>query len=160
MHARLAVTLSIMLAACGPVTVDTPFDVSEATYIKAQGTGVIEGQAFLRQKGGTVVTAAGAAVVLMPATKYTSALAKAGSEKRLKPLSIATEARTYMRETIADSDGRFRFDRVPPGQYYLMTEVTWKAYEPSIGMSIPQGGRLFQSVALSAGERKSIIMTR
>jgi hypothetical protein len=46
------------------------FDAEDHRSFEGSGTATIKGQAFLRQKGGGVVTCAGSDVKLMPATNY------------------------------------------------------------------------------------------
>src|SRR5688572_1071163 len=49
------------------------FSAEEVAYAAQPGTGVIDGQAFLRTRGGDVKYGAGSAVFLLPLSAYTSA---------------------------------------------------------------------------------------
>lgn len=66
------ICVSLALSACMTTTVETavPFDPNQGRCILSRGSSTIQGQAFLRQAGGGVVTCAGEEVSLLPATPY------------------------------------------------------------------------------------------
>ncbi|MGL4711601.1 MAG: hypothetical protein ACRCWP_03290, partial [Shewanella sp.] len=68
----LAAVFLILLAGCASPTVklNTQFDAAEAKKLMEKGNNAIEGNAFLRQRGGGVVTCSGMTVQLVPATAY------------------------------------------------------------------------------------------
>src|SRR4051812_44683003 len=72
-----AVFCAVLVASCQTARIDAPFDPSAAAYVFEKGSGTIEGEAFLRRDSGTIMTAAGERVFLIPATAY----AVAGFEK-------------------------------------------------------------------------------
>jgi len=47
----------------------------------------------------------------------------------------------------------FEFGFVSDGDFYVVTEVTWMAWD------IPQGGYLMQRVTLAGGETKKVVLT-
>src|SRR4051812_45149169 len=65
------VAIGSILAGCQSARVEAPFDAKVAEYILKNGTGRIEGQAFLRRDYGRLVAAAGERVFLLPASRYT-----------------------------------------------------------------------------------------
>ncbi|MDK2124133.1 hypothetical protein [Parachitinimonas caeni] len=122
------------------------------------GTSTILGQAFMNQRGGGTVRAAGSLVTLDPATTigsewWTKTSRTDAAYQDMQPPSVGfAKAR---RETVADADGRFKFSQIPAGRYYLRTEITWQ----SGGYSL-QGGLVGQYVEIRDGEVKEIIMNR
>lgn len=133
-------------------------DVTEAEYqpYLAGGTGSVTGQAFLTQRGGGVVKAAGRTVTLDPATSIGNEWwGKAGKVwvfRSLKPPSPGfAKAR---RKTVADADGRFKFSGLAAGKYYVRTEVTWEigGYNPT------QGGLVGQLVEVRYDETSEVIL--
>lgn len=105
-------------------------EVREAEYLPylQAGTHAIAGQAFLVQRGGNAIKAAGRTVTLDPATSvgndWWEKAGKTYADRLSRPASPAfAKAR---RTTVADADGRFRFTQLPPGNYWLRTEVTWE----------------------------------
>lgn len=130
-----------------------PYDV--------EGSGRIEGQAFLKTRGGDVKTAAGNEVLLVPAV---DCAAKWWAVAALRWIDIrATQPespvfREHLKSTVADGEGRFVFARLPPGGYYLRTVVQWQIpgqYGPQT-----EGGLIGQEVTLADGETKSVVLTR
>lgn len=138
-------------------------DTTEAEYqtYLAGGTGSLAGQAFLTQRGGGVVTAAGRQVSLDPATTVgTEWWGKAGgawaTRDFLPPSPAFLRAR---RTTTADAEGRFRFSGLAPGRYYLRTEVTWEA--PTAGGYLGiQGGLVGQPVEIVEGQPAEVILNQ
>ena len=107
--------------------------VGEATETEYQpylgiGSGTVTGRASLVNRRGIVVEAAGRTVTLDPATsvgnEWWDKAGKIWINRSLTPPSPAfSNAR---RTTVADDHGRFTFAQLPPGKYYVRTEVTWK----------------------------------
>jgi len=61
--------------------------------------------------------------------------------------------------TIADAEGRFIFENVPPGRYYLTTVITWEI--PSYGSYTQMtGGVVCKRIEVDNGERVDVILTR
>ncbi len=148
------------LSACNAGRGPTPsvsFDPAQASYIRAPGKGVISGQAFLRDKSGqtNVRYAAGETVRLIPATTYAQARISHfyGSVKFVPAASIPkvepdTQYAALTRTTKTESDGRFTFENVAPGRYYLTTQLVWK---PKDALA-PEGGAMYEEVTVSGKE--------
>ncbi|WP_136126605.1 carboxypeptidase-like regulatory domain-containing protein [Rodentibacter pneumotropicus] len=145
-------------------TMKNKFDVKQAEKQMKAGTGKIEGTAFLRQNGGGVVTCAGAKVNLVPYTDYTNeamTLLYGNSEKgyrngfgpQYKVINEDENFIKYVKSTICDAQGKFIFENLSAGTYFVGTEVVW-----SVGYS-RQGGKLMQKVVIGKGEIQNIIMS-
>ena len=150
----------LFISACvaAPTIVST-FNPQEAEFINKQGSGSISGQAFLRRNDGIVVYAAGSDVVLIPRTAYATermnALYRGGKFNNMVPNPTTTDPRyvEMIRKTRADGEGRFRFDNLAAGQYYITTTVSWRAGDAS------QGGNLMEAATIAEGENLDLIMT-
>jgi hypothetical protein len=162
---NIAFALVLTAGLLGCVTVKPPqwnsvgdaADAEYAPYLKA-GTSTLAGQAFLTQKGGGVVKAAGRTVTLDPATSVGNEWwTKAGKmyvhRYQTPPSPAFKKAR---RTTTADAEGRFKFSDLPPGKYYVRTEVTWEigGYNPT------QGGLVGQLVEIEAGKTKEVVLNQ
>ena len=67
-----------------------------------------------------------------------------------------------MRTTKADSEGRFRFDQIPAGTYYVYALITWEVPSLTPGgyvHSKPTGGFAFAMVKVNANEQASVVVT-
>lgn len=129
----------------------TPYDVS--------GTAVIYGDAFLKTRSGDVKKGAGNKINLNPVTTYSTEWFERmiiGSQ-----LLVQADMRVhkYHRETIADSDGKFEFEGLPPGDYYLACRITWEV-PIGYGQTSVTGGWAYAKVTVKAGERKKVTLTR
>jgi hypothetical protein len=161
----LSLGISALLSCSACTTVPPPpqwslvSETAEAEYgpYLKSGTSTISGQAFLRQKNGVVVTGAGRLVTLDSATsvgnEWWNKAAPVWAHRTLTPPSSGfAKAR---RSTIADASGRFKFEELPAGQYYVRTTVTW---EPG-GLTPTQGGLVGQFVDVKKGQEKEIILS-
>lgn len=165
----LAVPLAI-LAGCASNpfinTVETKetFNSKEASYILKNGNSTIEGNAFLKQSGGGIVTCAGNEVNLIPVNAYSTerinSLYKDGFASAYT-MSITVfdpeHPQEYIdntRKTMCNSEGKFEFKNVPRGEYYVQVPVYWK-----VGYQY-QGGGLVEKVSVKSNDNISLIMSR
>ena len=138
-----------------PDRLRTPFDAKEHAPFAATGTASIKGQAFLRQRGGGVVTCAGSAALLMPYTEYFLESTWYARERR--HLTHEPDARAMLpailRKTHCDAQGNFSFDRLPAGRYIVLTEVVWDV------AGRRQGGVVMTLAGVSEGSTSSVIIS-
>lgn len=157
----MALAGALLLSACivrEPATV--AFSVEEAAFIKKPGTGIITGHAFRTKPSGAVVNAAGQVVTLVPATGFARerfANLYGGSKyvpHHAYPLpdEVDPAYAEYTRTTKAESNGRFVFENVPPGSYFVTTQVLWgDEYAFS-----REGGMVYDSVTLTGKETRPV----
>lgn len=152
-----ALILIVGLSACvtRTLTTDATFDPNDGAWIKESGPHTISGQAFLRRNDGIVVYAAGSPVEIFPATNFSKERVEKIFNGR-KSLDVY-QATSYKfentpdgylelsRETKADGEGKFTFDNVANGEYFIRTTVFWKAGDAS------QGGMLVEKVSVKDG---------
>ena len=152
---------ALLLSGCvaAQPTVST-FSPEEAEFIRKPGTGVIVGHAFRTKSTGVVVNAAGQVVRLVPATEY----AKERFTKLYGGAKFVSHARyprddrpdpayaEYTRTTKAEANGRFAFENVPPGSYFVTTQVIW-GDESALAR---EGGSVYDSVTLTGKEREPV----
>ncbi|WP_442756379.1 carboxypeptidase regulatory-like domain-containing protein [Methylocystis sp. JAN1] len=137
------------------------FDAAEAAYLDKPGKTAVRGQAFLPDKTGKVDVryAAGETVRLIPDTSYARArldyyfhgakFAPAASIQQNDP-DPAYVAHT--RTAKAGPTGRFIFENVPPGRYYVSTQVIWKAENAFRS----EGGLIYEEVTVTGAEEKPV----
>ena len=143
----------------------TPYDPIAAARIHEEGPNEIRGQAFLRQRGGDVVTCASSEVTLIPSTSY--ALERISSiygvtTRAAQAHRVADEPDPgYLRDTrttTCDAQGNFSFSGVADGYYFVTTRVVWEV--PSgYGYMSTQGGSVMAPVYVRGGEVKEIIIS-
>jgi hypothetical protein len=155
--------LPIPLLACNSTPPPPPqmrFDAGEAAFIDKPGKSIIQGQAFLPDKTGAHVHyAAGEVVRLIPVTSYAKArldyyfhgakFAPAGAVPKNDP---DPDYVAHTRTTKAGTTGRFEFENVPPGRYYVSTQVIWKPEQAFHS----EGGLIYEEVAVTGAEIKPV----
>ncbi|MCU4178769.1 carboxypeptidase regulatory-like domain-containing protein [Bosea sp. BH3] len=157
----LALVGALFLSACverKPATV--AFSVEEAAFIKKDGTGVITGHAFRTKPSGVVVNAAGQVVRLIPATGFARERFSNfyGKGKFVPHRDYPREDEVdpaysdYSRTTKAESNGRFIFENVAPGSYFITTQVIW-GDEAAFSR---EGGSVYDSVTLTGKETRPV----
>ena len=162
----LAALPLVLLSACNRTAPDGAianmrFDPAEAAYIKAPGRATIEGQAFLRDKSGQVNVryASGETVRLVPATAYAQArFAHFYGGGKFVPASAIPKIEpdpnyaAYTRATKAGPTGRFTFDQVAPGRYYLTVQLIWRPKDSFLS----EGGAMYEEVAVTGKETDAV----
>lgn len=157
----LALACAVFFSACverKPATV--AFSVEEAAFIKKTGTTVVAGHAFRTKPSGVVVNAAGQIVRLVPATAYSRErfqnfygnrkyVPHSGYPREDNPDPAYAE---YTRTAKAESNGRFAFENVPPGEYFVTTQVIWG----DEGAVFREGGSVYDSVTVTGKEKEPI----
>jgi hypothetical protein len=124
-----------------------PFVESDYAPYAGAGTGAIAGAASMRTPEGLVKF--GAVVHLNPVTPHSSEfyVEHIVAGRRISPPDPRTEA--FHRQAFTDNQGRFRFDGLPPGEYFLHSRIEW--YAPVRGMR-PRGACVHAKVAVRDGE--------
>jgi hypothetical protein len=163
--AVLIALLALTLAACQSnepktVKIDSTFDPKAAAFIKVQGTTRIDGHAFIKKPAGTPAFAVGEIVRLVPATPYARERfeklygGKKFVEASAYPKTEDADPRyaEFTRTTKSGSSGRFSFDHVAAGTYYVTTQIVWQPDE-----SKPfKGQAVYEIVTVTGKEDKPI----
>ncbi|MBB1074260.1 hypothetical protein HUU62_07505 [Rhodoferax sp. 4810] len=165
------VLLSACLAMSGcAVPVQSPpvfhlsahYDEAQALRLLQDGTNTIKGSAFMRQRGGGVVTCAGQIVNLVPATEYARQRVLMGYGSSESGFNNSRRGvfepdipayKTNVRTTKCDAQGSFIFDRVADGEFFVVTTITW-----SVGYS-QQGGNLMHRVTVKNNQFTTIVLS-
>jgi hypothetical protein len=148
---------AVFLGGCvaPPQKRNAAFIESEYAPYDRAGTGAIEGQAFLKTRGGDVKTAAGNAIVIHPVTTY--------STETYQRLCIGLEhleapdprSSKYTRTTLGDVHGGFRFEGLPAGEYFVSSTITWE-YQPGYST----GSVAHAKVTVREGQTTKVVVTR
>lgn len=160
--AGAVVVLALALTACQTTPQRPPatqsFSATEAAYIKKPGTGVITGHAFRTRATGTVVNAAGEVVRLIPATAYAQErITQLYGDRKFVPVARYPRQDTpdpayaeHTRTVKSQANGRFRFDNVPPGRYFITAQIIWGDDEKR------EGGSVYDIVTLTGRETEPV----
>lgn len=148
------------------------YDHEAARAAMAPGDGSISGTAFMRQRGGGVVTCAGQDVHLLANTEYArQRLSHIYGHAPVTNEVVAQDARVAMsrqyifnpdvpeykadqRTTKCDEQGEFAFDSAKDGEYFIVTGVLWE-----VG-AMRQGGVMVTKVIVSGRKSQRAIMSR
>ena len=137
------------------------FDLDEVSWFNQQGFGAIIGNAFIRKQDGGIVSCAGQLVGLIPTGSY--------ADERIDHLyqsldsgynntrnNIDKADPKYLEttlQTVCDVDGRFKFQSLPAGSYYVLPVVFW-------GDPIQGGANLMKRVSIIGDETKEITISK
>ena len=166
MRALLSGLIALTIVGCvtpasEEITLSATFDAAKARAQLVDGTNTVKANAFVRQQGGGVVTCAGSEAVLIPATEYAVQRIQAvygNTTQGLARTRVArfvpdsTEYRVLQKKTKCDGQGKFVFEKIADGEYFVITRVEW------VVMNKPQGGPLMQRVVLKGGQTLEIVM--
>jgi hypothetical protein len=151
----------LFCASCQSTRVENlvAFDATEAAFINKDGKVKIDGHAFVTNTSGRVINAAGQIVRLIPATTYARQRFAAiyGRGKWILARNIPRpdsdpEYIKYTRETKSESNGKFSFEKVGPGEYFVVTQMTWKK-EDSL---FSDGATMYETVRIVGAETEPV----
>lgn len=118
------------------------------------GSAVVEGQVVVRVPGGGTFYGADGEVLLLPRVteteRYVNDVVLPGK------LSLPDPHMNQVRwATTSDTQGRFRFDGLPAGTYFVVCPVAWfdAAGRPAKGMALGQ-------VSVAEGRQATVVVTR
>lgn len=149
MRYLLVVLVSIFISSCNS---------NQAALSMRDGNNTIKGTAFLRQKGGGIVTCAGYKTQLIPYTDYANEIMRAtygnsfGGYVGYYSIDRNRNYFNYQTTAMCDVDGRFVFNNISDGDYFITATVVWK-------VRYVEGGRLMKRVTVSGGEIKEVFLT-
>lgn len=135
-----------------------PFPVNEYSALPTSGTGTVDGQVFMRTVGGDVKYGAGSQVVLNPVTSYSEHWYRTIYEVRAPIQDNDPRQSAYIKTTQADGSGNFQFTDVPPGRYFVTSEVRWQA--PNQWGLSNQGGQITDRITVNNGKTTKVMLTR
>jgi hypothetical protein len=153
--------LALATGACQSTRIENPiaFDAAEAAFVLKQGKAEIEGHAFVTNGSGGVVNAAGQPVWLVPVTAYArqrfAAFYGAGKSipaRSVPSISSDPEYIKYTRQTKTESSGKFSFDKVAPGEYFVVSQMIWKKDDAMFA----QGAAMYETVKISGSEKDPV----
>ncbi len=156
--------LPILLIACFvSISCAIPLVERQAQFIESEyapyageGLATICGQAFIQTRRGEFKYGAGNETYLNPVTSYstewyTESVIGGRSLTKADPRALS-----YNRATRADGEGRFCFENIPSGDYYLACPVVW-VYGAN---SAETGGMAYAQVTVKDGETVNAVLTR
>lgn len=139
-----------------PPSIQTAFDPAAAAYVHKRGSARIDGQAFVINRSGKPLYAAGETIRLVPATSYARArFARLYGGRTFIPASAIPriapdpEYARYTRTTVASATGRFIFEEIAPGEYFITAQ---KIHRPK-GSFVAIGGAMYTHIKITGREQ-------
>ena len=157
---RLLILLiaGLVSTSCASSLVERQAQFLESEYAPyvGEGTARICGVAYIKTQKGEFKYGAGNETYLNPVTSYstewyTESVISGRNLTKANPKVLA-----YNRATRADSDGRFCFENIPSGDYYLNCPVVWRN-GPNSTLT---GGMAYAQVTVKDGETVNAVLTR
>lgn len=146
----------------------TEFDRNEVRWSEGFGDNVIQGQAILKTRSGQtrLCDREPDSVALFPVSTYARERMKiiygndqSGFRGTRSPVAPADPLYAATgNETGCDENGRFLFQNIPDGDYFVAASVFWKVYKRPPQDSL-QGGVLMQRVQVAGGEVKKLSLS-
>ena len=176
--ALAAVSLSLIsCGGAGPVKpMSEDFSANDIAWSTVKGSNTLNGSGFTRTNNGQTVNCAGFIVNLIPFSRYSAERmlriynsTEAGNDKPIMIYNTATiagvvdnRAPAYpaqylatVRQTQCDAAGRFTFNNLPDGAYFVAVNVEWLTYQGN--MVSRQGGSIMNRVVLNGGITDTVI---
>lgn len=159
--------IAIPLVASEPLHLKSRFDPAQVQWVTQPGDAQVTGTAFLVLGDGTRKSCAGFKVELLPVADYSNeriGLTYGNNRSgqillEQNPPAFTPDDPAYhalLLKSQCDADGRFLFERVPAGEYYVMVFVIWK--ETAGEKQFRQGGAVMKRIQVAPGARMNIAM--
>ncbi|MEG3617314.1 hypothetical protein V5T82_02495 [Magnetovibrio sp. PR-2] len=133
----------------------TEFSEDAFVWSKAKGTGVIAGQASLVAQGGFVQYPGEKPVILIARNAYTDEIVSTSRQPGFfNTYSDVAKHPGYFqfrRVVQPDEKGRFRFENLPAGEWYIASTVIWFTRD-QLGQISVHGGNVWGLITLDDGE--------
>ena len=133
----------------------TPFSADEFEWSKGQGTGVISGQASLVAQGGFIQYPGDKPVILVPRNAYTDEIVSESRKpdffNRFSDVQKHPDYFQFRRVQKPDELGRFRFENLPAGEWYIASTIIWFTRD-QYGLVTVHGGNVWGLITLKNGE--------
>ena len=141
------------------------YDRDQVAWSFSDGTGKVEGDGFLPRRDGMLVKCSGQQVNLIPLSDYAieritniygnpnGGYNTAGYGSR----RVDEADSTYWndtRKTVCDVDGKFVFNNLPSGEYYVVTRVIWRVSD-----YVNEGGVISRRIKVKEGETVKVSLT-
>lgn len=163
----LGLLVSLPLAASEPLQLKSRFDPAQVQWVAQPGDAEVTGTAFLVLADGARKSCAGFKVELLPVADYSSeriGLTYGNNQAgqillEQNPPAFTPDDPGYhelLLRSQCDADGRFVFEQVPAGEYYVMVFVIWT--ETGSDKSSRQGGAVMQRIRVAPGARLNVAM--
>lgn len=172
MKKALLIFLGLTVAACGSkyTPLNTTYDSQETARLMQEGSNTVRGSSILRLRDGRVVTCAGLHVYLIPATPYSSErigilygnteaayVPYKGFIEGRKPFEKASEYDMHQKKVQCDVDGRFKFNSVADGSFFVVSPITPVCNDSGEDC---QGGMSMRRITLSSGQIEDVSLTQ
>lgn len=156
------VFLTLSIGGCATYITKSQFQLKELDwYTHPKAVTSINGESFLKTRGGEVKTCAGNRVQLVPVSAYSTERVVAlygnsdsgffGRYHRQIDDPVPSYTNNIL-TAVCDSKGEFSFDNVPIGEYYLTTLVSWESSD-----YVFEGGALMKKVQVNEKTAHQII---
>jgi hypothetical protein len=114
----------VALAGCGPSATEQALILKQSAPYRQRGSSSITGRAFLLAPDGRQIPASAEDVYLTPVTTWAeSRLPEALAQNEI-PAGDDRSAQIWWTSR-ADAAGRFSFSGLPPGEYYVITSISY-----------------------------------
>jgi len=137
-----------------------PFPSDEYSKLATSGKSVIKGYAFFKTKDGDIKTAAGNEVILNPVTSYSNQWYEQDYLQRNRLAEADPRLWQYTKKKTADAEGRFIFNDVPPGDYYLVATILWEIPVGYYGAIEQQRKVVAKKITVKGDDVLDVVLTK
>lgn len=120
--------LLVLVTACArqPILIERiPFDIAEFSSLEKAGDATVTGQAFITAGDGKIYYATKAQARLNPKTTYSKQWYDVHYMERKNIADADPRYLEYVHKVDIKEEGRFTFNNIPAGDYYISAPIFW-----------------------------------
>ena len=150
-----AVSLTLQACARPEIAMTVAYEEKDHAAWMASGTAEISGEGFIRRPNARLARCSGGRVRLAPASPYfrewVRIIRRGGNAANARQLAQAHK--NAIRTTQCNMQGRFTFENLPAGKWFVLTQVTYEDEDTS------DNSTFITEVETKAGEAAKVILS-
>jgi len=163
----LGLLCAAVAVAAEPVKLENAFSRDAINFVTQPGHATVAGRAFLKLADGSYQTCAGFNIELLPVAAYSRERITRtyGNEQQgqilleQNPPKFTPDEPEYhelLLKSVCNTEGEFRFERVPAGDYFVMAFIIW---DDTTGATPRKtGGAAMKRIHVAEGSTQDVLL--
>ena len=136
-----------------------PFDTAEYKFVKFNGEASIKGKILIPQRAGAEKPCSGCVITLNPATSYSEEFYIKTVKNGIPIDEADIRVLKYIRKTTTDDSGKFVFNNIARGKYYLYSPIIYEIHNPKGGYK-KTNAYVYKTIYVRPKQRLDVVLKK